>query len=68
MSGVRWPIASARRPRRPRIALSEAQRVYDEHVGRSERAAAVADPRAVRVAKEAAWAGFRAIERRGSLA
>ena len=39
--------------------LSEAQRVYDEHVGRSERAAAVADPRAVRVAKEAAWAGFR---------
>ena len=39
--------------------LREAQRVYDEHVGRSERAAAVADPRAVRLAKEAAWAGFR---------
>ena len=39
--------------------LREAQRVYDEHVGRSERAAAVADPRAVRLAKESAWAGFR---------
>jgi hypothetical protein len=37
----------------------EGQRVYDEHVGRSERAAAVADPRAVRSAKEAAWTGFR---------
>jgi hypothetical protein len=37
----------------------EAQRVYDEHVGRSERAAAVADPRAVRTAKEAAWTDFR---------
>ncbi|HSS36909.1 MAG TPA: hypothetical protein VLR93_11600, partial [Patescibacteria group bacterium] len=37
----------------------EAQRQYDEHVGRSERAAAVADPRAVRTAKEAAWTDFR---------
>jgi hypothetical protein len=39
--------------------LREAQGIYDEHVGRSERAAAVADPRAVRIAKEAAWTGFR---------
>jgi len=37
----------------------EAQRAYDEHVGRSERAIAVADPRAVRSTKEAAWAEFR---------
>lgn len=37
----------------------EAQRIYDEHIGRSERAAAVADPRAVRIAKEAAWTDFR---------
>jgi hypothetical protein len=37
----------------------EAQRAYDEHVGRSERAAAVADPRAVRMTKESAWAEFR---------
>ena len=39
--------------------LRQAQGIYDEHVGRSERAAAVADPRAVRLAKEAAWTGFR---------
>ncbi len=37
----------------------EAQRTYDDHVGRSERAAAVADPRAVRASKEAAWTEFR---------
>jgi hypothetical protein len=37
----------------------EVQRTYDEHVGRSERAAAVADPRAVRAAKETAWTAFR---------
>jgi hypothetical protein len=35
------------------------QHAYDEHVGRSERATAVADPRAVRAAKEAAWTEFR---------
>ncbi len=37
----------------------EAQRAYDEHTGRSARAAIVADPRAVRAAKEAAWTDFR---------
>ncbi len=37
----------------------EAQRAYDEHTGRSARAAIVADPRAVRAAKEAAWTEFR---------
>ena len=37
----------------------EAQRAYDEHTGRSARAGSVADPRAVRAAKEGAWTDFR---------
>ena len=37
----------------------DGQRAYDEHVGRSERATAVADPRAIRAAKEVAWTEFR---------
>jgi hypothetical protein len=39
--------------------LREARRAYDEHAGRRERAAAVADPRAVRAAKDEAQATFR---------
>ena len=41
-------------------ALRAAQRAYDDHVSRSERAAATADPRSVRAAKEAAQESFRA--------
>jgi hypothetical protein len=39
--------------------LREARRAYDEHAGRRERAAAAADPRAVRAAKDEAQATFR---------
>jgi len=39
--------------------LRDARRAYDEHAGRRERAAAVADPRAVRAAKDDAQAAFR---------
>ena len=39
--------------------LREARRAYDEHAGRRERAAAAADPRAVRAAKDEAQAMFR---------
>ncbi len=39
--------------------LREARRAYDQHVERRERAAAVADPRAVRAAKDEAQAAFR---------
>jgi hypothetical protein len=35
------------------------QRAYDEHTGRAARASSVADPRALRAAKESAWAEFR---------
>ncbi len=37
----------------------EARLAYDEHVGRRQRAAEAADPRAVRAAKDAAQAAFR---------
>ncbi len=40
-------------------ALRTAQRTYDDHVSRAEEAAAAADPRAVRTAKEAAQQAFR---------
>ncbi len=39
--------------------LREARRGYDEHAGRRERAAATADPRTVRAAKDEAQAAFR---------
>jgi hypothetical protein len=39
--------------------LRDARRAYDEHAGRRERAAATADPRAVRAAKDEAQATFR---------
>jgi hypothetical protein len=39
--------------------LRDARRVYDEHAGRRERAAAAADPRAVRAAKDEAQSTFR---------
>ncbi len=39
--------------------LREARRAYDEHAGRRDRAAAAADPRAVRAAKDEAQATFR---------
>jgi hypothetical protein len=39
--------------------LRDARRAYDEHAGRRERAAAAADPRAVRAAKDEAQAAFR---------
>ena len=39
--------------------LRDARRAYDEHAGRRERAAAAADPRAVRAAKDEAQATFR---------
>jgi len=39
--------------------LKDARRAYDEHAGRRERAAAAADPRAVRAAKDEAQATFR---------
>jgi hypothetical protein len=39
--------------------LREARRAYDEHVGRRQRAAEAADPRAVRAAKDEAQAAFR---------
>jgi hypothetical protein len=39
--------------------LREARRAYDEHAGRREHAAATADPRAVRAAKDEAQATFR---------
>ena len=40
-------------------ALRTAQRAYDDHESRADAAAAAADPRAVRAAKDAAQAGFR---------
>jgi hypothetical protein len=40
-------------------ALRASQRAYDDHVNRAEAEAAVADPRAVRAAKEAAQQAFR---------
>lgn len=39
--------------------LRDARRAYDEHAGRREHAAAAADPRAVRAAKDDAQAAFR---------
>ena len=39
--------------------LREARLAYDEHAGRRERAAATADPRTVRAAKDEAQAAFR---------
>ena len=39
--------------------LRDARRAYDQHVDRRERAAAAADPRAVRAAKDEAQASFR---------
>ncbi len=39
--------------------LREARRAYDEHAGRRERAAASADPRAIRAAKDEAQSAFR---------
>lgn len=39
--------------------LRDARRQYDEHAGRRERAAAAADPRVVRAAKDEAQATFR---------
>jgi hypothetical protein len=39
--------------------LRESQKAYNEHAGRRERAAAAADPRAVRAAKDEAQAAFR---------
>lgn len=39
--------------------LREARHAYDQHVDRRERAAAAADPRAVRAAKDEAQAAFR---------
>lgn len=40
-------------------AVRSAQRVYDAHMSRAEEAAAVADPRAIRAAKERAQYAFR---------
>jgi hypothetical protein len=40
-------------------ALRTAQRTYDDHVSRADEEAAIADPRAVRAAKEEAQAAFR---------
>jgi hypothetical protein len=42
-----------------REALREAHRSYDDHTSRADAADAVADPRAIRAAKESAQAGFR---------
>ncbi|HYN04998.1 MAG TPA: hypothetical protein VE359_21290, partial [Vicinamibacteria bacterium] len=39
--------------------LRDARRAYDEHAGRRERAAAAADPRAIRAAKDEAQHAFR---------
>ena len=39
--------------------LRDARRLYEEHAGRRDRAAATADPRAVRAAKDDAQAAFR---------
>lgn len=39
--------------------LREARRTYDEHAGRRDRAAALADPRAIRADKDEAQAQFR---------
>lgn len=41
-------------------ALREAQRGYDDHQARAERAGEASDPRAIRAAKEAAQQAFRA--------
>jgi hypothetical protein len=41
-------------------ALRDAQRAYDRHVGLADEAAAIADPRAQRAAKDAAQRTFRA--------
>jgi hypothetical protein len=46
--------------RRAAEVLRQAQRDYDDHVGRAENAAASADPRSVRTAKESAQQAFRA--------
>jgi hypothetical protein len=45
--------------RRAAEVLRQAQRDYDDHVGRAENAAASADPRSVRTAKESAQQAFR---------
>jgi hypothetical protein len=39
--------------------LREARQAYDQHIDRQERAAAAADPRAIRAAKDEAQASFR---------
>ncbi len=39
--------------------LTESRRAYEEHVGRRERAASAADPRAIRASKDEAQAAFR---------
>ncbi len=45
-------------------SLRQAQRTYDEHVARAESGSALADPRAVRSAKEQAQQRFRAARNR----
>ena len=58
-SAVWLPTRAREGAREALETLRSSQRAYDEHVGRAEADAEVADPRSVRTAKEAAQQAFR---------